>query len=168
MSRTQSLTFKKLVENHFTGLYRFAYCLVNDEQTACDLTQHTFFLYANKGAKLRDGARIKPWLYATLHNEFLRQRAAPHPETLADLPDAAPANPPEFVAALDGPSAAAAFAHIDEVLRAPLVLFYLHELTYPEIAEALATPQENILARIAEGKIQLKKILSSRPGQAEA
>jgi RNA polymerase sigma-70 factor (ECF subfamily) len=166
MSRTQSLNFKKLVENHFTGLYRFAYCLANDEQTACDLTQHTFFLYANKGALLREGAKIKPWLYATLYSEFLRQRTAPHPEAPGGLPATAPPPVPEFIAALDGPSAAAAFAHLDEPVRAPLALFYLHNLTYPEIAEALDTPVEAVFARVADGKIQLKKILADHADQS--
>jgi RNA polymerase sigma-70 factor (ECF subfamily) len=161
MSRTQSLNFKKLVESYFAGLYRFAYCVAQDEQTACDLTQHTFFLYANKGATLREGAKIKPWLYATLHSEFLRQRTAPHPEG----PVARPAIP-EFIAALDGPSAAAAFAHLDEPLRAPLALFYLRDLTYQEIAEALDTPISNVFARVAEGKAQLKKIISDRTSES--
>ncbi len=162
MSRTQSLNFKKLVENHFAGLYRFAYCLAHDEQTACDLTQHTFFLYANKGATLPAGTRIKPWLYATLHNEFLRQRSAPHPETPSTPPGALPLAIPEFIAALDGPSAAAAFAHLEEKLRAPLALFYLHDLSYAEIAGALNLPIKEIFTRVAAGKAQLKKIISDR------
>jgi len=162
MSRTQSITFKKLVENHFASLYRFAYCLVNDEQTAGDLTQHTFFLYANKGATLPPGVKVKPWLYGTLHSEFLRQRGAPDPEFPLAPTTAAPIAKPEFIAALDGPSAAAAFAHLDEVLRAPLALYYLRDLTYPEIAEALAVPLENIFARVAEAKLQFKKILAGR------
>ncbi|HTB63559.1 MAG TPA: hypothetical protein VK737_08220, partial [Opitutales bacterium] len=74
MSRLQSLNYKKLVDAHCTSLYRFAFCLVHDEQTACDLTQHTFFLYANKGATLGEEVKIKSWLYATLHREYLRQR----------------------------------------------------------------------------------------------
>jgi RNA polymerase sigma-70 factor, ECF subfamily len=163
MSRTQSLNFKKLVENYFAGLYRFAYCLAQDEQTACDLTQHTFFLYANKGASLPAGTRLKPWLYTTLHNEFLRQRGAPHPESPALPPNAPPSAIPEFIAALDGPSAAAVFAHLEEGLRAPLALFYLRDLSHPEIAGALNTTLDDLFARVAEGKAQLKKIISDRP-----
>ncbi len=165
MSRTQSLNFKKLVERHFASLYRFAYCLANEEQTACDLTQHTFFLYANKGSAIRETHKVKSWLYATLHNEYLRQRAAPHIEHPPPPPpiraDSA-LTAPENVAALDGPSAAALFAKLDEAMRAPLALFYFQELTYREIAEVLGAPLENIQARVADGKAQLKKILAGR------
>jgi len=165
MSRSQSLNFKKLVEVHFASLYRFAYCLANDEQTACDLTQHTFFLYANKGASIRDGHKVKSWLYSTLHNEYLRQRAAPHVEH-PPAPPAIRANSaltaPENVAALDGPSAAALFAKLDESVRPPLALFYLQELTYGEISDVLGAPLADIQARVADGKAQLKKLLAGR------
>ena len=164
MSRQQSLQFKKLVETHCTGLYRFAFCLVNDEQTACDLTQHTFFLYANKGASLGAEVKIKPWLFATLHNEFLRQRSAPKIEP-ATTPKASSPPPEAEVGALDGPSAAAAFVQMPEDVRATLALFYLRELTYREIAEVLNAPIELILARVADGKALLRKILAGRTHQ---
>jgi len=168
MSRTQSVNFKKLVEKYFASLFRFAHCLTGDEPAACDLTQQTFFIYANHGSALGDAQKVKIWLFATLHNEFLRHRAAPHIEPRPAAPKAAAGMAlaaPENVAALDGPSAAALLAELDETARAPLALFYLHELTYPEIAEALARPLPNVLAQVADGKTQLKKILADRARQ---
>ncbi len=170
MSRILSQNFKKLVEGNFTSLYRFAFCLANDEQTACDLTQHTFFLYANKGSAIHDVHKIKPWLYSTLHGEYLRQRSVPHIEPPPPPPAtraAASVPAPENVAALDGPSAAALFAKLDESVRAPLALYFLQDLTYPEIAESLNALLGNaIQARIATGKTQAKKLLAGRAGHS--
>jgi RNA polymerase sigma-70 factor (ECF subfamily) len=159
MSRSQSLNFKKLVETFHSGLFRFAYCLVFDEQAACDLTQHTFFLYANKGAQLRDPTKLKPWLYATLYHEYKRQRAAPQLESRAAAGKDASATASDPITALDGESAAALFQRLPEALRGPLALFYLRELTYQEMAEVLEAPLPEVLERVGTGKAHLKKIL---------
>ena len=76
MSDHQSLNFKTLVEVHYSSLYRFAYSLTGNEHQASDLTQQTFFIYANKGATIRDPEKIKSWLFTTLYHKFLRQHRA--------------------------------------------------------------------------------------------
>jgi RNA polymerase sigma-70 factor (ECF subfamily) len=163
MSRNQSLNFKKLVESFHAGLFRFAYCLCFDEQTASDLTQHTFFIYANKGTELRDSAKLKLWFYSTLYHEYVRQRTAPQLEP-RKLPAARGKGTvkAENLAALDGTSTAALFESMEEPLRAPLALFYLRDLNYREMAEVLATPIPELLQRVALGKNRLKEILTQR------
>lgn len=161
MSRLKSLNFKKLVESFHAGLFRFAYCLCFDEQTASDLTQHTFYIYANKGTELKEESKLKLWLYSTLYHEYVRQRAAPQLEPR--LKPAAPAKTAfkaENLAALDGASAASLLEQMEEPLRAPLALFYLRELNYREMAEILATPLPELLQRVALGKNRLKEILT--------
>ncbi len=160
MSRSQSLNFKKLVESLHAGLFRFAYCLCFDEQTASDLTQHTFYLYANKGTDLRDPAKLKLWCYTTLYSEYRRQRSAPQLEPRAKPAASTPKM--ENLAALDGARAAKLLELLDEPLRAPLALFYLRELNYREMAETLATPLPTVLERVNRGKNRLKEILAQR------
>ncbi len=162
MSRSQSLNFKKLVENYHASLYRFAYSLTNEVQVASDLTQHTFFIYANKGAKdIGQPAKLKSWLFATLYHEYLRQRSAPRLEPLAPAKKAPPGPVP--LATLDGESAVSTLEQIEEKLRAPLVLYYLRELSFQEIAEVLNTPVADVLNRIAAGKTKLQQITADLP-----
>lgn len=165
MSRIKSLHFKKLVESFHSGLFRFAYCLCFDEQTASDLTQHTFYIYANKGTELKEESKLKLWLYSTLYHEYVRQRTAPQVEPrLKPVVTAKGPLKVENLAALDGACAAGLFEQIEEPLRAPLALFYLRELNFREMAEILSTPLPELLQRVALGKNRLKEILTpSKP-----
>jgi RNA polymerase sigma-70 factor (ECF subfamily) len=160
MSRSQSLNFKKLVETYHASLYRFAYSLVNDEHIACDLTQHTFFIYANKGAEaINQPAKLKPWLFMTLYHEFLRQRTAPRLDPPGTPVKKAP-KATQQLSTLDGTSAARTLEQIEVKLRAPLALYYLRELSFQEMAEVLETTVPDVLNRVAQGKTKLQQITS--------
>jgi len=165
MSGTETLNFKQLVDAHYTSLYRFAYSLAGNEHEAGDLTQHTYFIYANKGSTIRDTSKIKSWLFTTLYREFLRLRrldkrvqAQDHETLDTILPPVAS----DIVTTLDGASAVAALEQLDETYRAPLALFYLQDLSYKEIAETLDIPLGTVMSRLARGKAALKKILADR------
>src|SRR5882672_10753879 len=70
-----ALSFEQLVDEHYADLYRFAYSLAHNPDDACDLTQQTFSIYAQKGDEVRDPSKSKSWLFTTLYREFLKQGA---------------------------------------------------------------------------------------------
>jgi RNA polymerase sigma-70 factor (ECF subfamily) len=165
MTGTETINFKQLVDAHYSSLYRFAYSLAGNEHEAGDLTQHTYFIYANKGSTIRDRSKIKSWLFTTLYREFLRLRRQDKRVQSQDhemLDVIMPPVPSDVVNALDGASAVAALEQVDETYRAPLALFYLQDLSYKEIAETLDIPLGTVMSRLARGKACLKKILSDR------
>jgi len=155
--------FETLVEEHYRRLYQFAYNLAHDEATAYDLTQQTFLKWARKGHQLRDPSKVKTWLFTTLHREFLQARRKdtrfPHHE-LDEVARELPVVPPAMADHLDGATVVASLAQISEVFRAPLVLFYLDDHSYKEIAEILDIPVGTVQSRIARGKSQLYKLLT--------
>jgi len=155
--------FETLVEEHYRRLYQFAYNLAHDEATAYDLTQQTFLKWARKGHQLRDPSKVKTWLFTTLHREFLQARRKdarfPHHE-LDEVARELPVVPPAMADQLDGATVVASLAQISEVFRAPLVLFYLDDHSYKEIAEILGVPVGTVQSRIARGKSQLYKLLT--------
>jgi RNA polymerase sigma-70 factor (ECF subfamily) len=51
-------------------------------------------------------------------------------------------------------------SEIDEDFRGPLVLYYMEDLSYKEIADVLAIPLGTVQSRIARAKIQLLRRLS--------
>lgn len=169
MSEHAELDFQTLVEEYYKPLYRFGYSLAKNEHEACDLTQQTFAIYAQKGATVRDPSKIKSWLFTTLYREFLRQRRKASnmaPRDPEILEAEAPAIDSGVVESVDGGSAVAALGRIDEAYRAPLVLFYLKDLSYREIAEILEIPIGTVMSRLSRGKVQLKKaLLSANPSQ---
>ncbi len=164
-----SLDFQKLVDEHYSSLYRFAYSLAGNEHEASDLTQHTFFIYANKGSSLRDTTKVKSWLFTTLYREFLRQRRSAQrtqPQDEETLELSAPVVNSDVMATVDGASAVAALEQLEESYRAPIALFYLQDLSYKEIADVLEVPIGTVMSRLSRGKAQLKKILLEHPRTA--
>ncbi len=157
-------TFTQLVDDHYVPLYRFALSLTKSPSDSCDLTQQTFFIWAKKGAQLRDESKAKSWLFTTLYREFLRiRRRAEHLTSLEDLAPAdsdPPAPEVDVVAGMDAGLAVAALQEVDEIYRVPLTLFYLQEHSYKEIAEALEVPIGTVMSRLSRGKAQLRAALA--------
>jgi len=164
MSENPEIDFRQLVADYYQPLYRFAYSLCKNEHEACDLTQQTFVVYAEKGDSLRDAGKVKSWLFTTLYREFLRIRrrsanmAVHEPEIIEAE---APIVEPSLVSKLDGKSAVAALEKVETAYREPLILFYLKDLSYKEIAETLEIPIGTVMSRLSRGKVQLKKALLS-------
>ncbi len=164
--------FTQLVDAHYAALYRFALSLARNGADAGDLVQQTFFIWATKGGSLRDGAKAKSWLFTTLYREFLRGRRRDARSTsIEDLPpgeqDIA-ADEIDRVARLDAGTVMAALQSVDDVFRAPLTLFYLEELSYLEIADALAVPIGTVMSRLSRGKAQLRAALTAEERGAGA
>jgi len=155
--------FTQLVDAHYAALYRFALSLARREADACDLVQQTFYIWATKGEALREETKAKSWLFTTLYREFLRgRRRDARATSIEDLPpgeqDIA-AEEVDRVAKMDAATVVAALQAVDEVFRAPLTLFYLEDMSYLEIADALEVPIGTVMSRLSRGKTQLRLAL---------
>ena len=159
---SQETEFEKLVDLYYPSLYRFAYSLTRQESDACDLTQETFYIWATKGHQVRDGSKVKSWLFTTLHREYLQRfrRSSRFPQVEIDsaepeLPHVAAINPDR----LDRHNILTALGQIDENFKAAIALFYLEDYSYPEIADILSIPLGTVKSRISRGISQLQALL---------
>src|SRR5438046_272989 len=161
---TAQLGFEDLVNRYYATLYQFAFSLTQAEADACDLTQQTFYLWATKGHQLRDPAKVKTWLFTTLHRQFLESRRRltrfPHHE-LEAVSNELPAIAPKTALQLDSAQVLRALARVDEVYQAPVALFYLEDCSYKEIAEMLDVPMGTVKSRISRGIAQLQRLLAN-------
>jgi RNA polymerase sigma-70 factor (ECF subfamily) len=162
-STSSDLLFEDLVQTHYRSLYQFAYSLARNEADAADLTQQTFYIWAARGSQLREVSKARAWLFRTLHREFLqgRRRVVRFPElsleeTEAELPDVPAGHGRQH----DAETVLQALWGLPEVFQAPLVLFYLEDFSYLEIAEILAVPLGTVKSRLARGINQLQRALS--------
>ncbi len=160
------MDFTALVDRHYQGLYQFAYSLAHTEADASDLTQETFLRWAQKGGQLRDSAKVKSWLFTTLYRLFLNRRRHvtrfPHDE-LSGVALKLPSISSEAVRSLEASEVMSALREIDETFRAPLVLFYLEDHSYQEIATILEIPEGTVMSRLWRGKALLREKLKDRP-----
>src|SRR3954464_2547685 len=156
--------FEALVAAHYEALFRFAMSLTRSESDACDLTQHTFYIWATKGHQLRDVSKAKTWLYTTLHRAFLQGRRSQirHPHLEWDeAADEIEAVTPVLSDKLDAMQVLPALAKVDAGFRAAVALFYLEDYAYKDIALILDVPVGTVKSRIARGVAQLREIFFS-------
>jgi RNA polymerase sigma-70 factor (ECF subfamily) len=162
---SMELNFDALVETYYQPLYRFAYSLSKREADAADLTQQTFYKWATKGNQLKDKSKVKTWLFTTLHREFLgsrrRYQRFPHHE-VSDVENELPVVEPGVVREMDGETVMDALTEVEEMYRGPLTLFYLQDLSYKEISEALDLPIGTVMSRLSRGKEQMRNLLSMK------
>lgn len=163
------MEFEHLVQEHYQGLYRFALSLALREADAADLTQQTFLRWATRGFQLRDRSKAKTWLFTTLYREFLssnrRSVRFPHVE-LSDAEPELPVVQARITEEMDGQSAMDALSQLDDTYRAPLMLFYLQQHSYQEIADILNVPIGTVMSRLSRGKAQLRTRLTNTREEA--
>jgi RNA polymerase sigma-70 factor (ECF subfamily) len=156
--------FDDVVQRYYQPLYQFALSLTHTASDAADMTQQAFYLWATKGHQLRDVSKAKTWLFTTLHREFLRvrrqERRFPHYE-LEDVYLELPSVEPLMADNLDATLVLQALARLPAAYQAPVTLFYLGEHSYKEIADILEVPVGTVQSRIARGKRQLQRMLTT-------
>lgn len=156
-------SFEQIVDAHYQGLYRFALSMCRGEATAQDLVQQTFLQWARKGHTLRDASKVKTWLYTTIYREWLsiarREKKHEQVEFEPDLHGTAQNHDNSENPRVDSATLQKALDQLDPNYRAPLVLFYLKELSYREIAESLGIPIGTVMSRLSRAKDQLRAIL---------
>ncbi len=164
-------TFEEIVNTHYEWLYRFAFSLAQGEADARDLTQETFAQLARKAHQVQHKSKIKSWLFTTLYRAFIDSRRwhQRYPHVEMDAVDAElPVSPPPAGERLDAAIVRQALRQLDEIFRAPLVLFYLEDHSYLEIADLLGIPAGTVMSRISRGRAMLRRLLEDKTAKPVA
>jgi RNA polymerase sigma-70 factor (ECF subfamily) len=149
---------QRLVEEHYAPLYRYAYRLSGSSVEAEDLTQETFCKAQASLSQLRDPARVKPWLFSILRNEYRhrvgadRQSRCVPLDAVGDLAEPLPEPLPD----LDPEKLQRALNDLDEEFRTPIILYYFEDFRYRDIAEQMDLPLGTVMSRLARAKAYLR------------
>lgn len=170
---TESLpSFEQIVDAHYQGLFRFAVSMCKSDATAQDLVQQTFLQWARKGHTLRDSSKVKTWLFTTIYREWLgmarKEKKHPEVEFEPDLHGSTQDEDEGENPRVDSATLQTALDQLDPNYRAPLVLFYLKELSYRDIAETLGIPIGTVMSRLSRAKDHLRSILLRLEGSSPA
>jgi RNA polymerase sigma-70 factor (ECF subfamily) len=161
--------YEQAVALYHEDLHRFALSLARNPDDARDLTQESYCRLLGKTGQLRDRTKVKSWLFTTLYRVFLgrkrHEKRFPHLEFSALEPEL-PGLTGDVVDKLDGATVMEALQEIDEHHRTPLMLFYLQDLSYREIAELLDVPIGTVMSRLARAKAILRAAVTARTAGA--
>lgn len=147
--------FDGWVRQYRAFLYRAAWGLTGDRAAAEDLVQETFTQAWRSRHQLRMIESLQPWLYRILRREAGRRCSG---QNLAPL-EAADAVLVEFPAHDERIDLVRALQRISPRHREILVLFYLSELDYAGLADALEIPPGTVMSRLNRAREALRLAL---------
>lgn len=159
--------FNALVDRHYPMLYRFALGLGCTRAYACDLTQQSLFSWASKKNLACNDSQAKSGLLAELYCRRARDDSHENRPTLPDdlaYDDLSPWAVPPALDFLTPEEVMECMLSINETFRVPILLFYLGEQSFDEIAGILTIPPEIAISRLSKGKRVLQSILHRRCG----
>ena len=143
-------------------LRRYARALMRDAAGADDLVQDTMERAWRRLASWRRGAAMRPWLFGIMHNlhvDRLRKAGLPTVELDEDTPQPAAAAHDT----LELRDLQTALASLAPGQREVLLLVVLEEMSYEEVAAALAIPLGTVMSRLSRGREKLRAQMEGRP-----
>ena len=157
--------FGALVEQYRDNVYRLAYRMCGNAYDADEAAQEAFVAAWRALPNFRGDAKFSTWLYRLTTNAAIdvMRREKRHQTVgdgeMMDLADDAD-SPQETVERTEQQEAVQkALATLSEEYREVLLLRYMEELDYAEIAEVLQLPSGTVKSRINRAKAALKAAL---------
>lgn len=141
------------------AMRRYARVLTRDAEAADDLVQATFIRAHERRATFRDGANVRVWLMAILHNLFLDGRRSAQAAEARD--QAWAASQPSYMAP-SGEMAArlaqlrTAFLALSAEQREALHLVAIEELSVAEASEILGVPAGTVMSRVGRARAAMR------------
>lgn len=165
VSGSPPVELRKLINDHYRDVYRYAYRLCGREADAEDLTQQAFLVAHSKLNQLREPEKADRWLFAVLRSCFLKSVGRPRPlfvDTLELIIEDSVESHRESQA-VDREELQQALNDLSEEYRLVVLMFYFDELSYKEIAEQLEIPIGTVMSRLARAKQRLRQRIFDEP-----
>ena len=163
--------FWNLAQNQMRFLYNVAFRYAGNRYDAEDLVQETLYTAYNKFHQLRDRRKLKSWMFIILRNHFLkwqRQKAhvqadefengidyLSHLESVSLRQDVSSA----YEKKIEAETVQSILDKLPEKYKAVLILYYMEDSSYQEIADMLAVPVGTVMSRLSRAKQMMKKAL---------
>ena len=162
--------FEQLAMPLFDRLYNFAHWLSQNRDEADDLVQETYAKALKGFSSFEPGTNFKAWIFRILRNTFLNSRTGLNAATVPlELQDDDPALPvesatPETIL-IDRASQRVvqkAIGELPVLYREVLLLCEVEEMSYQEIAAALAIPVGTVMSRLSRARRSLRESVQKK------
>lgn len=161
--------FERLLGEYRDKVFRLACSLLGDEAAAEDATQEIFLRIWKGLPDFRGDSSISTWIYAIARNTCLTRRRIASERRTYSLEETNAAEIPSH----DPPAAAdsdlrAAIDRLPAKYKQVLVLFYLEDRSYQQVALALGVPMGTVKTYLHRGKKELALLLAAQNTRKES
>lgn len=156
--------FDALIERWHHPLWLYIRRMTGGHHEEQDLLQEVWLRVIRGIARLRDGSRFRGWLFGIARRTLmdrLRREYAVLPADDVDVAELA-AQPETADLETDLASMETALETLPTVEREVLTLFYLHDLTLAELAQALNVPVGTVKSRLFRARGMLRAAMQER------
>ena len=173
-------SFGTLVERYKNRVYNIAYRMLNNVEDAKDISQETFISAYKSLHNFDTQRRFGPWIFQIANNlciDFLRRRKyqsvsldengayLDEEDNFIQIPDKSP-NPHKLVENAELKEVMErAISELPAKYRIVVMLRYIEDFTYSEIADALDISVDTIKTHLHRGREMLKKRLRLKLGE---
>jgi len=148
-------------------LRRYARAMLGNRAAADDLVQDTLERAWVRLSQWRVGSDLRAWLFSIMHNLRVDQLRRPAvPTQSMDEDDVGTPTRATQTDALEVRDIESALSQLPDEQREVLLLVALEEMSYAEIAEALAIPVGTVMSRLSRGRERLRQIMDGQPPAA--
>ena len=154
---------RELVERHQDRVYSLARYLCRDDATAADVAQESLLKMISAVDRFRGESHFDTWVYRivvnTARDEWRRRRrfVPLEPEIPEEAITLAPVQEGESSRRQRAERLRGAIAGLSPKLRVPVVLRYLHDLSYAEIARVLRCSTGTVASRLSRAHAALSR-----------
>ncbi|MDS1030369.1 sigma-70 family RNA polymerase sigma factor [Bacillota bacterium LX-D] len=161
--------FTEIIQKYQKQIFSLCYRLTNNTEDAQDLAQESFLKIYQVLDKYDQEKPFFPWMYKVATNVCYTALRKRHEQDIplekviefAPTIPTADSQPEEYAETREvGRIVQKAIAELPENYRLPIILRYLEDFTYQQIAEIMDLPVSTIETRLFRGKSMLQKKLS--------
>jgi len=161
MDVSGNLSFEQLLDEYRDRVFRLAWSLLADQAAAEDATQEIFLKIWKALPDFRAASSVSTWIYAISRNTCLTRRRLAAGRRTCSLDETHAAQIPAY----ESPSGAdpdlrAAIGRLPDKYRRVLVLFYLEDRSYQQVALAMGLPMGTVKTYLHRARKKLALALT--------
>lgn len=147
-------------------VYQTAYYMLGNEQDALDASQEALIRVCNKIHTYKDKAQFKTWVQKIVANICIDHYRKNKKSVSIDEHELSIATDQDiehdFIRQAAAQEVRYAIQQLPEHHRTAIVLFYLQDFSYQEIAEAMELPINTVKSYLYRGKLTLQQLLQQK------